>query len=257
MTPLPDEYRYAAAVTARVPRPFHYRWLLPALLGVDARRWRAVQVGSLAALCGLLWAQTGAWWSVLLVVGLSGLTFNLRHPILVDLPALALAYGAAVAWDHKMWWLAVPLVLVAGCVKESAPVFAVAFAWHPVLLVGLIPVAVRHLMDPGPDPIPDGAAHDALERPVRVSWAHHKALPLWVYVLPWGVLLAALTNGSPQLWVALGLAYAQLLVATDAVRLYQWAAPAVIVAAVPVLGGPWLAVALVLHLVNPFRTEGI
>ncbi len=252
----PDEYRYWQP-GPRV-RPFHLRWALPALLGQNIRLWRGTQYVSLGALGGLLWAYTGVWWSCLLILGSSGVLFNIRHPILVDLPALVLALGAAVAWRNDLWWLTILLALTAGCVKETAPVFAAVFAWHPLAFIGLVPVAIRALMKSGSDACPAGSpAANAIERPLRSSWEHHKDLPLWVWVLPWGVLLAALANPSPQLGVALTLAYAQCVVATDTVRLYQWALPVVALAAVPMLAGPWLAVALVLHIASPFKTDGI
>lgn len=253
----PDEFRYyGMAQGVRGPRPFHYRWLLPRLCGPRPRVWLVVQCVSFLAVSGLLWAYTGEWWACLLTLGLSGLTFNLKHPMLVDLPALACALAAAVCWQQGWWIAALALALVSGTIKESAPTFAALFAWNPVLLVGLLPVALRHLQSAGTDPIPDGPAHDALVHPIRVSWEHHKQLPLWAFVLPWGVLLAGLTNGSPQLWATLAVAYAQLLVATDNCRLTVMAVPVFALAAVPVLG-PWALLAVVLHLVNPFRTEGL
>ena len=254
---LPDEFRYwSMARGVRVPRPFHLRWALPFFVGDEVRHWRWVQWTSLACLCWLTSVWTGIWWTGLLPLGLSGVTFNLRHPMLVDLPAMVFALGAAVASKHDLWWLALTLVVIGSTVNETVAPFAAVYAWNPLLLVGLVPVAIRAVLRSGPDPIPDGPAHDALVHPVRVSWEHHKQLSLWVYVLPWGVLLAALADPSPQLWVALGVAYAQLLVDTDAVRLYVWAMPVMAACAAPVLG-PWAALAVVLHLANPFKTEGV
>jgi len=252
----PDEFRYwTMAEGHRVPRPFHYRWLLPALLRQNRRAWLVAQWVSLLVLAGLVSYESGLWWAGVLLFGCSGLTVNLKHPVLVDLPALALAYGSAVAWNHDQPVVALALVVIASSVKETAPLFAAAFALTPMLLIGLLPVCVRHLQRSGPDPVPPGPATEALEHPVRVSWEHHRKLPAWAYVLPWGVLLAALVDPSAAVLVPLGLAYLQLVVATDTVRLYQWAAPALAVAAAPVLG-PWVLPALLVHLVNPFRTEG-
>lgn len=253
----PDGVRYLTMAEGfRVPRPFHYRWLLPAVLRSNRTAWLVCQWVSLVVLAGLVSYQSGVWWAGLLLFGCSGLTVNLKHPVLVDLPALALAYGSAVAWDHHLWFLAGFLVCLAACVKETAPVFAAAFALTPWLLAGLIAPAMVHLfLKPGPDPLPPGPATEALEHPVRVSWEHHKKLPLWVLVLPWGVLLAALVHPGAAVLVPLGLAYGQLVVATDAVRLYQWAAPALAVAAAPMFG-PWVFLALLIQWVNPFATEG-
>lgn len=252
----PDEFRYwTMAEGARVPRPFHYRWLLPALLRQNRRAWLVAQWVSLLVLAGLVSYESGLWWAGVLLFGCSGLTVNLKHPVLVDLPALALAYGSAVAWHRHLVIVALALAVLAAMVKESAPVFAAAFALTPVLLVGLLPVAIRLLWRAGPDCLPPGPATEALEHPVRVSWEHHRKLPAWAYVLPWGVLLVALVDPTAAVLVPLGLAYLQLVVATDCVRLYQWCSPALAVAAAPILG-PWVLPALLVHLVNPFRTEG-
>ncbi len=253
---LPDELRYWRP-GPRV-RPFHYRWLLPAVCGQKLQRWKSVQIVSLGALGGLLWVYTGKWWACLLILGCSGVLFNLKWPVLVDLPAMALALGAAVAWRSGLWWLAIILALIVGAVKETSPVFAAVWAWNPVLLVGLVSPFVRHFRRSGTDTVPVGTpAALAISEPFSQSWQHHKDLAVWTWVLPWGVLLAALANPSPQLGVCLALAYAQCIVATDTVRLYQWALPVVALCAVPMLAGPWLAVALVLHIVSPFRTEGL
>ncbi len=67
-------------------------------------------------------------------------------------------------------------------------------------------------------------------------------------VAPWGVCLAALYYPSWQTVVVLVLAYAQLLVATDTVRLYQTAAgPTVALAAATIIPTQWLPLALALH----------
>ncbi len=69
-------------------------------------------------------------------------------------------------------------------------------------------------------------------------------------VAPWGVTLAALLDPTPALLVLLVLAYAQLLVATDSVRLYQSAAgPLMALGAVTVIPDRWLLIAVVVHVV--------
>lgn len=54
-------------------------------------------------------------------------------------------------------------------------------------------------------------------------------------LLPWGACLLAILNPSWQLLAVLAFGYAQLLVATDTVRLYQQAAPVVCIAAATAL----------------------
>ena len=251
----PDEIRYRTMATGqRVARPFALRWLLPAVCRTNRTAWLTVQIVSFLALAGLVGVETGKWWAGLLLLGCSGLTLNLKHPFLVDLPALALAYGSAVAWTHGLWWIALGLILIAGCVKESAPVFGAAFCLSPWLLIGLLPVGCRWLMRSGPDVL-DAKNAWILEHPFRASWEFHRPLPPAVYVLPWGVLLLGLVHPTAAVLVPLGLAMGSLLVATDTVRLYQWAAPALIVATVPIIG-PWVIPAVLLHLTNPFASEG-
>jgi hypothetical protein len=77
---------------------------------------------------------------------------------------------------------------------------------------------------------------------------------------PWGVSLIALFTIDHavliMLLTTLVLAYCQLLIATDSVRLYQWAAPPMILATMTVLTSPWAIVALALHLLNPWAGDG-
>ncbi len=80
-------------------------------------------------------------------------------------------------------------------------------------------------------------------------------------VTPWGVCVAGLFAGDasilPMLVLTLVLAYGQLLVATDTVRLYQWGAPPLILGTVLVLPTWALGLALVPHLLNPWAGRGI
>ena len=191
----------------------------------------------------------------LFLAGFAGVVhINVRFPVLVDVPAMTFALSTAAMVEHRMWWAAVPCALLAGATCEKAPVFAALFAWSPLPLLGL--VAVGWWRKPGPDPL-TGPAADALVRPLRSSWEHHKALPLWVWVLPWGAGLAALAAPTPQLWATLAAAYALTIVANYTVRLYQWAWPVVAVCALAAIPAVWLLLALVVHAVNPFRTEGV
>ena len=69
-------------------------------------------------------------------------------------------------------------------------------------------------------------------------------------VAPWGVCLAGLVGSDWRLWLVLAVAYAQLLIATDSVRLYQHAAgPVLAVAAAQVVPVAWLPLAVVVHVV--------
>lgn len=252
----PDGARYIAASHRRVARPFHLRWLLPRLCGDSVRRWTIVSRTAVIAV-GLLTAlYAGSPWMAC-VAFLPGIAFNWRHPVLVDATGMALALAAAVVFPY-CWPAALALALVAGCVRETAPVWSAIYAWHPLLLVGLVPVAVRWLMRQGDDVL-DAENRWIIDHPVKASLKYHAgqwANPL-VMVTPWGGLLVALAGLTVQLEVALAAAYAQLAVATDSVRLYQWAAPVLALAAVdtvPPWALPFVAIGVVF---NPWKGSGV
>lgn len=258
LTISPDGHRYLVMHERRVCRPFHLRWLLPMVCRDKPARWLFVNRVSFAALGLLAWAYTGSVWMACIAT-LPGLHFNWRFPVQVDVPALALALAAAVMLP--IWWpAAVLLAFVAGCTKESAPVFAAVFAWNPLLLVGLIPVAFRWLQRQGPDvdTLPT-SHHELVAHPLRTGWQFHgkRLLDPQLMLLPWGGLLVALGAVSWQLTAAVVLAYAQLAMATDSVRLYQWAAPVVALAATQAISPAWLPLVAAATVWNPFRGDGV
>lgn len=251
----PDGIRYLAAARQRVARPFHLRFALPMILGDDIRRWVWCTRIAMVAIAVLSALYAHSPWMACVVL-LPGVRFNLRRPVLVDATALALALGAAVVWPHS-WYLAVALALLAGCVRETAPVWAAIYCWHPLLLVGLIPVAIRALQRQGADVL-DGENAWILEHPIAASRKYHKGMWLdpRVMLTPWGGLLAGLAGMDLQLGAALAAGYAQLLVATDSVRLYQWAAPVLAAATVQALPGWALPLVALSIVVNPWRGTG-
>lgn len=255
----PDGVRYIAAVHQRVPRPFHYRWLIPKVCGDSEARWRWQAQLSTLALLPLTWWYIGGWPGIaaaIMVVGLSGVwKFNRKHPILVDAPGMLCALLAADLFRHSLWPLGIAVVLLAGCVRETSPVMAALYAWNPLALIGLIPVAFRQLQREGPDVL-DAENRWILNHQIKAARKYHKGLPFAQWVLPWGLAVVALANVSPQLAVTLAVAYAQCLVATDTIRLYQWSFPVVLAAAVHAVPLAWLPVLVVLHLANPFVSEG-
>lgn len=276
VTPTPDGTRYLAlAEHRRVPRPFNLRWLVPLVCGQRPARWVAVTIGSsvlVATGTGLLaptW-QTGIA-AALMVAALPFVRFNLGAPILVDMPAMACAVFAAVAWQAGLWPVAVLLAIVSGACKESGPVFAACYAWTPILLVGLVAPAVRAVIaKTGPDPLaewrgmgPGTTAADEhawiLAHPVAAGWKYHRAKWLngLVMVTPWGAAVVGLAALDWQLGIVLAVAYGQLMVATDSVRLYQWAAPLMCIAAAGVVPVAWLPVLVVLTVWNPLAGNGV
>jgi hypothetical protein len=259
----PDGARYAHMGQGnRIARPFHYRWLLPLVCGDEGRNWTYVQRVALALLPVVAFWYGGFGWKGLFVaampLGLAGVVwFNLRFPVLVDLPAMVLAIAAAAAWQDGLWPAAIALALCAGMVKESGPVFAAVYAWNPVLLVGLLAPAARAFVKSGPDVL-DAENAWILAHPLRASWKYHKGLrplPL-VWVLPLGVLLCAAVEPSWQVAVAVLLAYGQCAVATDSARLYQWCWPVLAVAVTDVTPRAWWLFLVIVHLANPFKGHG-
>lgn len=262
----PDGARYwRMSGGERVCRPFHLRWLVPAMLGQRLRAWAAFTL-AMFPVCVLLTMvlarQLGAGWPATfaagaLWAGLPSVRFALSRPVLVDLPTVAVALFAAISVTvHPV--AGVVAALLAGTVNERAPIFAALFAWSPLPLVGLVPVAVRFLQRDGADCV-TGPAALAVKHPVLSSRLHHRGHWLdWRLMLaPWGGCLLALAGMSWPLAVALVVAYAQLLVATDSVRLYQQVAPVVCIAAAMTCPPLLLPLLVVAHWLNPWAGNGV
>lgn len=252
----PDGVRYYAAAQQRVARPFHLRWLLPRLCGQNPRRWTITTQCAIVALGALSAAYAGSVWMAC-VAFLPGIAFSWRRPVLVDATGMALALAAALMLPI-FWPAAVLLALIAGCVRETSPIWASVYAWNPVLLIGLLPVAVRWLMRQGDDVL-DAENAWVLQHPIKASRKYHAGLwaDPFTMVTPWGAMVVGLAGLDAQLAAALALGYSQLIVATDSVRLYQWAAPVLALACVHVLP-PWALPFVALGVVfNPWKGSGL
>lgn len=191
------------------------------------------------------------------VAFLPGIAFSWRHPVLVDATGMAATLAAAVVFPW-CWPAALVLVLVAGCVRETAPVWAAVYAWNPLLLVGLVPVAVRWLMRQGDDVL-DAENRWIIDHPWQASRKYHAGqwLNPFLMVTPWGPLLIGLGSLDVQLAAALAVGYGQLAVATDSVRLFQWAAPVLALATtrvVPAWALPFVAIGVIF---NPWKGSGV
>lgn len=253
----PDGERYfAMARGVRQPRPFMFRVLVPYFCQNDPSSWRQCALYSFAALAVLGWWYTGAWAAVLIPFGLAGLTVQTKAPVLVDLPAMALALASACCFRQGWYGPAVTYALLAGATKETAPLFAAAYAWSPLPLVGLlVPACIAIFRKPGPD-TSTGHAHEALVHPIKTALATHRGQPFLWFVLPLGVLVLGLAHPTWQVAAVLLLAYGQLIVATDLVRLYVWAWPVLALNTFHVVPRSWWLPLVVLHLASPHRGEG-
>lgn len=254
----PDGLRYfALARGIPQPSPFHRRWLLPRLLGTSLWRWRVVTWAATIAMGPLLCAYTGSPWAAALFAGLPLVRVAAMFPVLVDAPAMALALGSAVAWQRGHSSLAAILWTLSGTVRETGPVFAVCFAGTPWAILGL--VGVPWFMSPGPKDGDVYCGRPLLETAARI-WRERRHEPLSLaHAAGWGPLLvlaplgAAWDRATLLAGLAIAVAYAQLVVATDKGRLYLWAAPAVIALAVRSVPAPWLAAACVVGCLVPYR----
>ena len=258
----PDSARYLTVHTP--PSPFHLRLLLPWLCGQSATRWYlATWIG--VALMALGTALLAPGWqgiaAAALVLTLPSVRFSLAHVVLVDMAALGLATTSAALAVHGWTIPAIIVAALAGTTKESAPIFAALFAWNPLLLVGLlVPAVVKLVRKPGTDVLREPEHAWILAHPIKAGRKYHArmvidAMP--VLVTPWGACVLALGAPSVQLFATLAAAYAQLLVATDTVRLYQWSAPVVAIAATSAVDPRWWPLMVVVTLFNPLRGDGV
>jgi hypothetical protein len=269
----PDAHRYLQAAAGEpVTRPFHLRWALPKLCGTDLRSWWIVYCGS--------WVLAGfgmAWWAAVsdlgpaqillavgLLLGLPGILGpSVSIPVQVDLPATALTVLAvpAVLSDEPLAVLCgLLLVLIGANVRETVPIVTALLAWSWLPLVGLVvPVIVWAVRRPATSSgIPEWDRITA--HPIATSLEYHAGR--WrdarLMVLPWGVCLVGLYGADWQLALIIGIAYLQLLVATDTVRLYQHTAgPALALAAAAIIPTPWVPLALAGHLFWIWKPERI
>lgn len=255
----PDGARLLAMARGeRQPRPFHYRWLLPKIVGRDPARWVLFSRLMMACLClaSALYCRTA--YAFLIPFALSGVVLNLKLPILVDLAAMVYVLDAALCARVGWWIPAILFVLAAGATKETAPVFAALYAWNPLLLVGLLAPAIRSLWKPGVD-TSSGPMADALTHPWQASRKAHAGQwrnPL-LWLLPWGILLVGASRPSWQVAATLIVAYAQTLIATDTIRLYMWAWPVLAARTFEVVPHRWWLLVVVAAFANPFGGTGI
>jgi hypothetical protein len=224
------------------PRPYGGRWLMPWLLPRRLDAWHAVAIAATAATAAIL-TQAGGWLAAVLWLGLASTRTNLWLPVLTDQVGILLLTSAIVLpWP---WNLAA--VLIGGCVNEKVPVFAALLGGSPALLLGLLgwaPAYLRARRADSRDPV-------WLTGPFGAAWRANGGLfDLRKLALPWGVALLGL--GQVSYWAVAG-AYAQLALAQDRARLYQWIGPAVCLAAAASIPEAWVVPLVVVHLTNPWR----
>lgn len=223
----PDGWRYIAlAEGTPVPRPYHYRWLAPRVLGADSAKWSTANAVSVAAMVPAMRWLTGKWGPGLFAFTLDGVwTLARRYPVVTDPMAQLAAIIAAAATKQRRWGIATAASLIAGAIRETAPVFAAAYADHPLPLIGLIAPAIRHRHPEGPD-VADDFSADAVRQPLWAAWwvRRDSSRDPKLWLTPWGGLLAGV-RGDRRTILTLAVAYAQTVAAVDTTRLVQWAWP--------------------------------
>lgn len=264
----PDGHRYLNMGNglAAEPVPFALRPLLPFICRDSQWRWIAAMVMGITCsvvLTGFLALQHGATEiqalvAMALLAGLPSLRFSFFAPVLVDMPAMALSLGAAVLWPIEPIW-AFGIASLAGLVSEKAPIWAAVFALQPWLLLGLWAPLCSWLFFGGTRPRADDPLADTINHPIRSSLRFHSGQwrDLRLMILPWGACLVVMADLTPWLLIALAVGYAQILVATDTVRLYQQAAPVVCILAAIMIPAHLALPAVLFHWFNPWAGDGL
>lgn len=239
-----DGYRYLWMAEGKSQAiPYHFRWLLPRLLGSEVTRWAWLTEISvlattllLAVYCILQGVEpVRAVLIALMFLHLPQVQgFWRQYPVLTDMPGMALSLLTAII--PGPW--CIPIALLSGCVREASPVFAAMYAWSPWPLVGLAAPALRLLWKPGTETDPRVAA--LLAHPWKTSWERNKAFYLnWrTMLIPWGGFLGALANPSWKLAVAYAICLIPTLRQHAILRMVFQALPVFAVA----LGGAPVAV---------------
>ena len=260
----PDAAAYIAmSQGVRVPVPYCLRWLYPFIMPKRA---------SLVA-----WMNTGAvglWLTfplIYLFATASGVNGLWACALWGTLPLIDILWGLPGLVDHVSWPVgiatavlflnghteaAIALSLIGGLIEPRLPVMVAAWAWNPWALVGLVSVAVLwKVAKRGPAEIMEDP--EPLLHPWQAGQKYNTVTfrDMRQGVLPWGALLAGLAALTPAVVASLALAYSQLFRATDRARLFMWAAPVMLVAAMRVIPETMLPVAVLVTWYNPWRGE--
>ncbi len=214
-----DGARYTSG-TAQ-PSPFHRRF----------HAWPASLLTVATWLSLFLLASTlGSWQRAALFASLPGVWMCVVMPTTVDLPAMALAFSSSLLCATHPVWAAV-LSLLAGAIHERGPCFAALYAWSPIPLIGLLAVQWWAKKAPANHASPELADRLVGHTSLVDTWLAHKPhVDLLndgglVWAMRGVVPLAAWLGAPLHAWLALGLAFASRLIATDTARSLMWAAP--------------------------------
>ena len=234
--------------------PFCLRWLLPLILPKRLASWAAISWLSLVGSAAAMW-----WWACIMdsqsPVAVAAMWTTLpiyrvaaHFPVLVDAPGLALGLAAACMAQTGQVRRGVVTTIFANTINEKTAIFAALWAKSPMLAFGLIPTVIAAIVC---------RLRHGRQRLSVVSRARQRNATRLnsaaALLAPWGLGLAAVfASWTPIELATLAVAYAQLFVACDCTRLYQWAAPVVLPKAVAVLPSHWHVPAIVAMWFNPW-----
>lgn len=232
----PDGYFYTKEPNVR---PYCMRRFYPWLLRkAPFSVWR-VFAGVFLALAGAFVGLKYGVWHSILFMGLPLVRTCFKYPVLTDAPALFfLTLGLYL---NNPWIMA-----IGGLFNEKVPLFGSLALWTPLPLIGLIAPIALHFWGVKP-----GQKHPVwLKEPFKEAWKLRKRfLDPNLMVLPWGFLVFGMGGLGIKGSLALLAGYAQLLVAQDGARLYQWA----FFALLPHVQGEYLPVFALLQWCNPWK----
>lgn len=210
-----DGNRYTSGRTQ--PYPFHRRWC-----GWPKRVLIVVTYLSLVAMGTLM----GSWKGAVLLMTLPGAWFISTHPTCVDAPSMLLGMLAAIVMPLNPW-VAVLLSLLSGWIHERGPVFAALYAWHPLLLVGLVAVGWwrKPAKADSDELVGRGLMSAVVAHKPYVDWLDMRvnALSLrglWLAMAYYGCSVRALCT--------VAVAMLSRIVGTDSCRYIFWAAPIIV-----------------------------
>jgi hypothetical protein len=271
----PDSQRYwHAGGGNRLYGQFNLRWLLPFICRQNEKVWEAVTQGSVILLAPALYfylvsfglsVEQGLLGSAL-VCGLSGVyIMNYIGKYLNDATGMLFMLLSAGSFYSGYWELSILFSAVGSCVKESVFVYSAIAGMNPLALLGGVVVLIRKLFwKPASNDLLGDWNHEILDHPFKTGWKWHKdTFTDWTLMLaPWGlVLLFGLVGmwnvNTLQIALMLGISYLTVFMATDTVRLYQWAFPVVVASAVTVIPLEWSIPVILIQWFISFKAKYI
>lgn len=237
----PDGVFYIRAAQGKsVPIPYALRTIVPvvaARLGGDGDgfwKWAHGIGMALLAICTAIYAESV--FAIPLVLLGPAMWFYWKRKVLTDIPAMGLMMAGVVTMQWAPWVGSV-LIVLGTLFNEKVPIFSALLLWSPLPLMALVIPAILYLMHREDKwEMPEQFGQDLIDTmgfvlkgpPWKVGWQTHKDTlgDPTKWLLPLGGLLFAFfaptQAGMLALLVALGMAF----LATDSVRMYTWATPA-------------------------------